>query len=156
MTKNNTKFILQIIISTTITTIILLVYFYFAHGLPVAHELERANVASVQIIQGNETITLTDDEDIEQAVNIVQILSFRFGDANGGPADTTCTFDLGDGSKMEMGANNDTIFKNGRQYAGVNDSCRLFGNLMQGIFFPETLQDEKLYNERMSDAYSKI
>ena len=69
----------------------------------------------MQIMQGNETVTLTNDEDIEQAVNIVQVLSFRFGEANGGLADTTCTFDLGDGSKMEIGANNDTIFKNGRQ-----------------------------------------
>ncbi|MCC4772063.1 hypothetical protein FXV91_18415 [Methanosarcina sp. DH2] len=146
MIKKNAKFILQIAISTAITTIILLVYFYFAHGLPAAHELEIANVVSVQIMQGNETITLTDGEDIEQAVNVVKILSFRFGEANGGPADMMCTFYLGDGSKMEIGANNDTIFKNGRQYAGVNDSCRLFGNLMQGIFFPETLQDEKLYN----------
>jgi hypothetical protein len=137
---------MQIVTSTIITTIILLVYFYFAHGLPVVHELERANVESVQIMQGNETITLTDNEDIEQAVNIVQILSFRFGEANGGPADTTCIFYLEDGSKMEIGANNDTIFKNGRQYAGVNESCRLFGNLMQGIFFPETLQDGKVYN----------
>ncbi|HIH74662.1 MAG TPA: hypothetical protein HA306_05480 [Methanosarcina sp.] len=146
MIKENAKFITQFVISTTITTIILLAYFYFAHGLPVAHELERANVVSVQIVQGNETITLTDDEDIEQAVNIVQVLNFRFGGANGGPADTTCTFYLGDGSKIEIGANNDTIFKNGRQYAGVNESCRLFGNLMQGIFFPETLQDGKVYN----------
>jgi len=137
--KKNSKFILQIVISTIITTIILLVYFYFAHGLPVAHELERASAVSVQIMQGNETVTLTNDEDIEQAVNIVQVLSFRFGEANGGLADTTCTFDLGDGSKMEIGANNDTIFKNGRQYVGVNDSCKLFGNLMQGIFFPETM-----------------
>lgn len=146
MIKKNSKFILQIVISTTITTIILLVYFYFAHGLPVAHELEKANVESVQIMQGNETITLTDDEDIEQAVNVVKILSFQFGKANGGPADTTCTFYLGDGSKMEIGANNDTIFKNGRQYVGVNDSCQLFGKLMQGIFFPETLQDGKLHD----------
>lgn len=136
--KKIPKSIMQIVTSIIITTIILLVYFYFAHGLPVAHELERANVETVQIMQGNETITLTDDKDIEQAVNIVQILSFRFGEANGGSADTTCTFYLGDGSKMEIGANNDTIFKNGRQYAGVNDSCLLFGNLMQGLFFSET------------------
>lgn len=101
MIKKNSKFILQIVISTIITTIILLVYFYFAHGLPVAHELERASAVSVQIMQGNETVTLTNDEDIEQAVNIVQVLSFRFGEANGGLADTTCTFDLGDGSKWK-------------------------------------------------------
>ncbi len=146
MIKKITKFITPVVISTIITTIILLGYFYLAHGFPVVHELERENIASVQLMQGNETITLTDDEDIEQAVNIVKVLSFRFGEASGGPADTACTFNLKDGSKMEIGANNDTIFNNGKQCVGVNDSCRLFGNLMQAIFFPETLQDGKLYN----------
>ena len=146
MIKKITKFITPVVTSTIITTIILLGYFYLAHGFPLVHEMGRDNIASVQIMQGNETITLTDDEDIEQAVNIVKVLSFRFGEANGGPADTTCTFNLRDGSKVEIGANNDTIFKNGKQYVGVNDSCRLFGNLMQAIFFPETLQDGKLYN----------
>lgn len=123
-----------------------MVYLYLVHGLPVAHELEKTNIVSVQIMQGNETVTLTDDEDIEKAVNIVKILSFRFGEANGGPADTACTFYQRDGSKIEIGANNDTIFENGRQYVGVNDSCQLFGNLIQGIFFSETLHDGKLYN----------
>lgn len=140
------KKVTNFIISFVITTIILLVYFYFAHGLPVAHELEKTNIVSVQIIQGNETITLTDNKDIEKAVNVVKVLSFRFGTANGGPADTTCTFCLRNGSKIEIGANNDTIFKNCRQYVGVSDSCRLFGNLMQAIFFSETLQDGKLYD----------
>ncbi|KKG08480.1 hypothetical protein [Methanosarcina sp. 2.H.A.1B.4] len=140
------KKVANFIISFVITTIILLVYFYLAHGLPVAQELEKTNIVSVQIVQGNETINLTGDEDLEKAVNVVKVLSFRFGEANGGPADTTCTFYQRDGSKIEIGANNDTIFKNGKQYVGVNDSCRLFGNLIQGLFFSETLQDGKLYN----------
>ncbi|KKH45569.1 hypothetical protein [Methanosarcina sp. 1.H.A.2.2] len=140
------KKVANFIISFVITTIILLVYFYLAHGLPVAQELEKTNIVSVQIVQGNETINLTGDEDLEKAVNVVKGLSFRFGEANGGPADTTCIFYQRDGSKIEIGANNDTIFKNGKQYVGVNDSCRLFGNLIQGLFFSETLQDGKLYN----------
>ncbi|KKG17060.1 hypothetical protein EO98_18480 [Methanosarcina sp. 2.H.T.1A.6] len=140
------KKVANFIISFVITTIILLVYFYLAHGLPVAQELEKTNIVSVQIVQGNETINLTGDEDLEKAVNVVKVLNFRFGEANGGPADTTCTFYQRDGSKIEIGANNDTIFKNGKQYVGVNDSCRFFGNLIQGFFFSETLQDGKLYN----------
>ncbi|AKB35520.1 hypothetical protein MSSAC_0930 [Methanosarcina siciliae C2J] len=142
MIKKVTNFIIPFVI----TTIILLVYFYFAHGLPVAHELEKTNIVSVQIMQGNETITLNDDEDIEKAVNVVKVLSFRLGEANGGFADTTCTFYQRDGSKIEIGSNNDTIFKNGKQYVGMNESCRFFGNLIQGFFFSETLQDGKLYN----------
>lgn len=140
------KKVVNFIIPLVITTIILLVYFYLAHGLPVAHELEKTNIVSVQIVQGKETVNLTGDEDIEKAVNVAKILSFRFEEANGGPADTICTFYQRDGSKIEIGANNDTIFKNGKQYAGVNDSCRLFGNLIQGLFFSETLQEGKLYN----------
>ncbi|AAM05109.1 TPA: hypothetical protein HA338_03030 [Methanosarcina acetivorans] len=140
------KKVANFIIPLVITTIILVVYFYLAHGLPVAYELEKTNIVSVQIVQGNETINLTGGEDIEKAVNVAKVLSFRFGEANGGPADTTCTFYQRDGSKIEIGANNGTIFKNGKQYVGVNDSCRLFGNLIQGIFFSETLQDGKLYN----------
>ncbi|WP_440947885.1 hypothetical protein ACSAZL_06470 [Methanosarcina sp. T3] len=140
------KKVTNFIISLVITTIILLVYFYLVHGLPIAHELEQTNIVSVQIMQGNETITLTDDKDIENAVNFVNVLSFRFGEANGGPADTTCTFYLRDGSKIEIGANNDTIFKNGKQYVGVNESCRFFGNVIQGFFFSETLQDGRLYD----------
>lgn len=140
------KIITKYVIPIVITTIILLVYSYSVNGFPVVHELNKANIVSVQIMQGSEAITLTNDEDIEQAVNLVKILTFRFGEANGGPADATCTFYLRDGSKIEIGANNDTIFKDGRQYVGGNDSCRLFGNLMQAIFFSETLQDGKLYN----------
>lgn len=134
------KKVTNFIISFVITTIILLVYFYLVHGIPVVQELEKMNIVSVQIIHGNETITLTDDEDIEKAVNVVKTLSFRFGEANGGPVDTTCIFYQRDGSKIEIGANNDTIFKNGRQYVGVNESCQFFGHLIQGFFFPETLQ----------------
>lgn len=136
MIKKITNFIIPFVV----TTIILLVYFYLVHGLPVAQELEKTNIVSVQIMQGNKTINLTDDGDIEKAVNVAKILSFRFGEANGGPADTTCTFYQRDGSKIEIGANNDTIFKNDRQYVGVNDSCQLFGNLIQGLFFSETLK----------------
>ncbi|AKB37879.1 hypothetical protein MSSAC_3289 [Methanosarcina siciliae C2J] len=140
------KKVANFIIPFVITTIILLVYFYLAHGLPVAHELEKTNIISVQIVQGNETINLTGDEDIEKAVNVAKVLSFRFGEANDRPADTTCTFYQRDGSKIEIGANNDTIFKNGKQYVGVNESCRFFRNVIQGLFFSETLQDGKLYN----------
>ena len=93
------------------------------HGLPVAQELEKTNIVSVQIMQENKTITLTNDEDIEKAVNVVKVLSFHFGEANGGPADTMCTFYQRDGSKIKIGTNNDTIFKNDRQYVGVNESC---------------------------------
>jgi hypothetical protein len=78
MIKKITKFITPVVTSTIITTIILLGYFYLAHGFPVVHELERESIVSVQLMQGNETITLTDDEDIEQAVNVVKVLSFRF------------------------------------------------------------------------------
>ena len=140
------KKVTNFIISFVITTLILLVYFYLVHGLPVAQELEKTNTVSVQIMQENKTITLTNDEDIEKAVNVVKVLSFHFGEANDGHADTMCTFYQRDGSKIEIGANNDTIFKNDRQYVGVNESCQFFENLVQGLFFSETPQGGKLCN----------
>lgn len=142
MIKKVTNFITPFVI----TTLILLAYFYLVHGLPVAQELEKTNIVSVQIMQENKTITLTNDEDIEKAVNVVKVLSFHFGEANGGPADTMCTFYQRDGSKIKIGTNNDTIFKNDRQYVGVNESCQFFENLTQGLFFSETLQGGKLCN----------
>ena len=35
-------------------------YLYLVHGLPVAHELKKTNIISLQIMQGNETITLAE------------------------------------------------------------------------------------------------
>jgi len=73
MIKKVTNFIIPFVI----TTLILLAYFYLVHGLPVAQELEKTNIVSVQIMQENKTITLTNDEDIEKAVNVVKVLSFH-------------------------------------------------------------------------------
>ena len=148
MIKKIARRIMPIVISVVAATAVMFAYSYFVQGkgFPAANELKKADIASVQISQGSETITLTKKEDIEQAVDVVNILCFRFGEAGGGTADTTYEFYLEDGSMLKIGANRDTIFKDGKQYAGVSDSCRLFGNCTQAIFYYGTLRDGKLYN----------
>ncbi|MDD4749519.1 MAG: hypothetical protein PHD26_06265 [Methanosarcinaceae archaeon] len=137
-----TKFLIPVLL----TSLILLAFFYFAHGLSLVHELKTEDVETVQITQGKESLTLKNDKDIEKAVLVVKVLAFRFGKANGGTPNASCTFYLREGSKIEIGANKDTLFKNGKQYLAVKDSCSFFENLIQGFFFSEPQKTQKLGN----------
>lgn len=59
----------------------------------------------------------------------------RFGKAEGGQADVMYVFTFKDGTKMEVGANSTTVFKNGKQYRGNSDFCQFFIKCTQGMFF---------------------
>jgi hypothetical protein len=55
-------------------------------------------------------------------------------------------FTFKDGSEIELGANNTTVFKNGKQYKGNTDFCKLFSKCAQGIFFfSHAAEKENLY-----------
>lgn len=137
MKSINVKNILvRYVLPMMITIVILSVYFYFQRGIPLVSNLEnRTDIISVHVIQGDENILLSNSKDIEQAAQVAQMLSYRFGKPEGGQVDTMFVFTFEDGSKMELGANSTTVFKNGKQYRGNTDYCKLFSNCTQGIFF---------------------
>lgn len=137
MKSNYIKNILvRYVLPMMITTGILLVYFYFQRGIPLVANLEnRMDIISVQIIQGDDNILLSDSKNIEQAAKLVEMLSYRFGKAEGGQIDTVYVFTFKDGSKLKLGANDTTVFKNDKQYRGNADYCKLFSDCTQGIFF---------------------
>ena len=113
-----------------------LAFSFFMDGIPVLyHDLKDTDIISVQIIKGDETVLLTDATNIEKAILFAKTLRYRFGKAEGGPADVMCIFTFKDGTKMELGANSTTVFKNGKQYRGDSDSCEFFIRCTQGIFF---------------------
>lgn len=144
MKSNHVKNILvRYILPMMLTIAILSVYFYFQRGIPLVSNLEnRTDIISVQIIQGDESILLSESKDIEQAAQVVQMLSYRFGEAETGQIDTMFVFTFKDGSKIELGANSTTVFKNSKQYRGNADYCNLFIDCTQGIFFSHSISAE--------------
>ncbi|HEY8362894.1 MAG TPA: hypothetical protein VIK77_08425 [Tissierellaceae bacterium] len=59
------KILVQYVLPMMISMGILLVFFYFQYVIPLVSDLEnRTDIVSVQIIQGNETVLLTDSKRI--------------------------------------------------------------------------------------------
>lgn len=141
------RHVLPMMISISISLVFSLVLLYFQEGIPLVSDLQnRTDIISVQIIQGNETVLLTDSKDIQQAVLFARVLRYRFGKAEGGQADVMYVFTFKDGTKMELGANSTTVFKNGKQYRGNSDFCQFFIKCTQGMFFhSHAAEKENLY-----------
>lgn len=129
--------VLMVIGSFIIGVLTDLSFSYFMDGIPVLYydNLKHTDIISVQITQGDETVLLTDATDIEKAARFVCTLRYRFGKAKDSEAEVMYVFSFEDGTKMEIGANSTTVFKNGKQYRGDSDSCEFFITCTKGMFF---------------------
>lgn len=144
------KVLWEVVLLLIVAAISALIW-YFSNGWPIAGNLrkqaEQGEIAQVRITQMGDTVTVTDPETIELAAGIAQLLKVSFpGTASEGKSpETEFLFTFADGSAMQIGVSEETILKDGRQYAAGGDksSPALFYKVTEGLFFLDRAMDEE-------------
>ncbi len=129
--------------SILLTAIITAAAWYMINGWPIAGNLrqqaEQGKIQKVRITQKEETITITDPEQLRLAAGTAQLLRVSLpGAANEGEIlETEYLFTFTDGSTMQIGVSEETILKDSRQYApgGDKSSPDLFVKITNALFF---------------------
>mgnify|MGYP000520744620 CR=1 FL=1 len=116
---------------------------YLLRGWPVAAGLrdraERGEVASIEITQNGDTVTLTKPDDLTLAAGVTGTLTVAFpGSATQEQPETEYLFTFTDGTQTRVGASQSAVFRDGKTYrpAGEKDCTLLFYNMTEGLFFP--------------------
>ena len=126
-----------------LTAAISAIIWYAFHGWPIAGNLrqqaEQGNIREVRITRQGESVTLTDPERLRLAAGTAQLLCVSLpGTASEGETpEMEYLFTFSDGKTMRIGVSDETILKDGRQYApgGDKNSPTLFVNVTEGLFF---------------------
>ena len=134
--------LLHYVITIIMTVIVTSIGYYFIHGIPLfgipkIEQVSYVEISNTRLDTNSRKITAV--EDIEKAINITKFLTFRLGSPEQKEPFIELTFHLKDGKVFVIGANEKTVYNNGRAYSIKGDNGALFIKVAEGLFFFDDL-----------------
>ena len=108
--------------------------FLLLYGVPVRGMPKVDDIVSAQVTLGDKSCEVQ-LEDMQIAADLAGGLKCWFGEADQTVPEATITYQMKDGSTVVVGADADTIYKDGTFYAPKGNNGELFYNVVEGIFF---------------------
>ncbi len=110
---------------------------FLFHGFPHLGLPEFNNIEAVEIkkISTNESITVTEEKEIEMARNVANFLNFTIGKSKKESPEFQIVYKLKNQNKVEISANTDTVYFKGKSYDIKGDNGITFCNIVDGYFF---------------------
>lgn len=134
-TQNGPKYlILQLVGGMAVIVLLTAVFFLLMYGVPLTGCPKAEEIASVQVTLGDQSCEVQ-PEDLQLAADLAGGLKVWFGAADQTMPEAIITYQMKDGSTIVVGADKDTVYKNGTYYAPKGNNGELFYNVVEGIFF---------------------
>lgn len=140
------KIIWQYIIPIFLSVGIVIIGYYFMHGIPLIGIPKMEDVSYVEISDSRLNIDarkFIETEDIEIAVNITNFLNYRLGTPNQEESFIQITFVMKDGTTVTVSANEETVYWNGKVFTIKGDNGRTFVSITEGLFFYDVLAEKE-------------
>lgn len=126
----------DLILGVVFFILLSVVLFSVVFGIPLTGtpKLNEVNTATVSF--EGKTVEVT-PEDMQIAVDLAGGLKRWVGECDQTMPKAVITYQMKDGTEVVVGADKDTIYKDGKYYAPKGTNGELFQNVVEGIFFGE-------------------
>lgn len=107
---------------------------YFSYGIPANRSIKDIeNIESITVSQEEQTIEISDREEISKAVLFTNFLYIKIGEAENFVPTTEYLVKLKSGETISIGTGDECIVKNGKLYKGNAEYLKMFNNAVKNI-----------------------
>lgn len=133
MKKKNS--IIKSIFTIPFISFIILIYIFY--GIPLVGLPNEDNILSTTVINNitNQTVVINNTKKIKDTRKMANLLNFGLGKVKKEPPKFTIVYELKNNKKVNISANEETVYFKDRAYKIKGDYGEFFVNIVEGIFF---------------------